>query len=260
MSRDAFTDIAAILHPRPLPPSPEEITNPDDDGLAAWRDEQDRTAEQLRGAHEEAGQDPLIASLTRARHARDTADEQIRQLLAYAREFVEPRPYPLVDLAAAGGFRSPSGVRTAYDHDDVAAVAAATGAKPRSRRAGDPEPPLTLDDLVADLQRRCKVPDRVAELYDMLEREGWTPSVPKARTPGARTTRRYIVWRRTWPLGTAVTLYQAPSTLGSGNNIADGDPRRVDVNYAADSLAEIGRELGRLAQRVDQFDAQQSTR
>jgi hypothetical protein len=64
--------------------------------------------------------------------------QRIRELLAYGREFVQPRPYTLGDLAAAAGM-SISGVRTAYGHHDVDQVAATTSAKPRDWRAPDPE-------------------------------------------------------------------------------------------------------------------------
>ncbi|MGK5673302.1 hypothetical protein ACSNOB_10710 [Micromonospora sp. URMC 106] len=74
-----------------------------------------------------------------ARRAKEQAEELIRELLAYGREFVQPRPYTLGDLAAASGM-SISGVRTAYGRRDVDAVADATGAKPRDWRAQDPDP------------------------------------------------------------------------------------------------------------------------
>ena len=57
--------------------------------------------------------DPLLAALADARKRKQRADQQIRLLLAYAREHVQPRPYRLADLAKAAGM-SISGVRTAY--------------------------------------------------------------------------------------------------------------------------------------------------
>ncbi len=258
MTRDAIADIAAILHPLPTPPAG---TDPDDDGFTAWHDQvaadQRRAAEQLRLAAEEAHLDPLTSSLAAARSAKEDAEELIRHLLAYGREFVGPRPYTLDSLAAAAGL-SVSGVRTAYNHDDVAAVAAATGAPAREWRAADPEPPLTLDELIADLQRRSADPERVTQLYEVLERAGWTPSPPGSRTPGARSTRRYIVWRRTWPHGTAVTLYQEPDSLGTGNNVAEDDVRRLYVTYTDGELAAIANQIGYLVQRVDHHDARQA--
>jgi hypothetical protein len=136
--RDIFTDVAAILYPIPQPDPGEEH----DDGFLAARDEaaedQERAAENLRAAWDGGDQDPLIGALAGARRAKEEAEQRIRELIAYGREFVQPRPYTLGDLAAAAGM-SISGVRTAYSHRDVAQVADVTGAKPREWRALDPE-------------------------------------------------------------------------------------------------------------------------
>ena len=51
-------------------------------------------------------------------------------LLAYAREFVGPRPYTLAELARFAGM-SISGVRTAYSDTEVAEVALRTGTRAR---------------------------------------------------------------------------------------------------------------------------------
>ena len=64
------------------------------------------------------GPDVILAALRQARQRRDQADEDIRVLLAYARELTLPRPYRLCDLAAAAGI-SISGVRTAYTTEHV---------------------------------------------------------------------------------------------------------------------------------------------
>ena len=53
---------------------------------------------------------PVVAKLR--------AEQDIRTLIAYAREFTRPRPYRLIDLAQAAGM-SVSGVRTAYAPRDV---------------------------------------------------------------------------------------------------------------------------------------------
>ena len=136
-NRDICIDVAAILHPIPQP-------EPGDDG---WRDlvsqelaeERHETIESLRASWEHNDQDPLISALIGARIAKEQAEEEIRHLIAYGREFVQPRPYTLSDLAAAAGM-SVSGVRTSYQSDDVDAVAAATGARCRDWRAPDPTP------------------------------------------------------------------------------------------------------------------------
>jgi glutathione S-transferase len=137
--RDIFTDVVAILHPVPQPEPGDE----DDDGFRAMYDEavedRERALDMLRLSWEHDDQDPLISALYGARRAKEQAEEQIRELLAYGREFVQPRPYTLGDLATAAGM-SISGVRTAYQHRDVDAVADATGAKPRDWRAPDPGP------------------------------------------------------------------------------------------------------------------------
>jgi hypothetical protein len=137
--RDIFSDVAAILHPIPRPEPGEE----EHDGFLEMRDQAGRermeTTEELRLLWEEGERDPLISALNGARRAKEHAEQEIRELLAYGREFVQPRPYTLGDLAAAAGM-SISGVRTAYQHRDVDAVAEATGAKPRDWRAPDPDP------------------------------------------------------------------------------------------------------------------------
>jgi hypothetical protein len=71
------------------------------------------------------GHDPLLTALAGLRRQRHDLDASMRRLLAYGREFTRPRPYRLADLADAAGM-SISGVRTAYDADDIAQVAEAT--------------------------------------------------------------------------------------------------------------------------------------
>jgi len=71
-------------------------------------------------------EDPLLAALADAAKRKEQSDHQIRLLLAYAREHVQPRPYRLADLARAAGM-SVSGVRTAYTQADVEQAARLTG-------------------------------------------------------------------------------------------------------------------------------------
>ncbi|BCJ65649.1 hypothetical protein [Polymorphospora rubra] len=136
MSRqDIFEDVAVILHPAPQR-HPDDSGDHDDGFQAAMTDvmdDRERTAEDLRLSWEHDDHDPLIGALHSARRAKEQAEAQIRHLIAYGREFVQPRPYTLGDLAAAAGM-SISGTRTAYGHHDVDAVATATGARPREWR------------------------------------------------------------------------------------------------------------------------------
>lgn len=53
----------------------------------------------------------------------------MRLLIAYACRFTQPPGYRLIDLAEAVGM-SISGVRTAYDHDDVDQLAELLGREP----------------------------------------------------------------------------------------------------------------------------------
>jgi hypothetical protein len=76
-------------------------------------------------------EDPLLAALADAAQRRQRADHQIRLLLAYAREHIQPRPYRLADLAKAAGM-SISGIRTAYTQADIDQAARLTGGS-RSR-------------------------------------------------------------------------------------------------------------------------------
>jgi hypothetical protein len=65
------------------------------------------------------------------------AEAQVRLLIAYGREFTRPRPYRLEDLARAAGM-SISGVRTAYDEDEIAEVTRLTGARASPPTRADP--------------------------------------------------------------------------------------------------------------------------
>jgi hypothetical protein len=148
MRSDIFDHLAAIDiplpdHPDTLPPVETELDDWQHDAAVdayttAVREREER-AEQLRLITDEAGDDPLLTAIAEQRRIIADAERHIRALIAYGREFVTPRPYTLADLAKAAGM-SISGIRTAYDHAEVAAVAAATGLKPREWRAQDPDP------------------------------------------------------------------------------------------------------------------------
>lgn len=137
-SRDICVDVAAIVNPFPQHVPGEEDWHAVEE-YEAVAEHREGTLDELRTAWEEGDQDPLLAALHSARRAKEQAENSIRHLIAYGREFVQPRPYTLADLAAAAGM-SVSGVRTAYQSDDVDAVAQTTGARHRDWRAPDPQP------------------------------------------------------------------------------------------------------------------------
>jgi hypothetical protein len=83
------------------------------------------------GADEEP--DPLLVELRRAVRDRDEAYRRMLRLLAYGREFIRPRPYPLSVLGAAADL-STSGVRKTYDEKVIEDVARRTGTRPVAER------------------------------------------------------------------------------------------------------------------------------
>jgi len=131
VTRDMIDNITAIVA-RPGPGGqPEDARG---DIAAAAEDERAGLAGQLRLARDEGGEDPLLTLVERARDKMLAAERDLRLLLAYAREFTEPRPYRLEDLARAAGM-SISGIRTAYDEAEIGEVSAITGLAPRGRAA-----------------------------------------------------------------------------------------------------------------------------
>jgi hypothetical protein len=113
---DTFADIAALLNPMPA--------HTDDDGefygdmAEGVLREREELAEALRLAWDEDDEDPLLSMLERLRAQRLRLEADMRLLIAYGRCFTHPRPYKLIDLANAAGM-SISGVRTAYDADEI---------------------------------------------------------------------------------------------------------------------------------------------
>lgn len=131
VTRDLIDNITAIVARPSLDGQPEDVHG---DIAAAAEDERAELAGQLRLARDEGGEDPLLTLVGRARDQMLAAEKDLRLLLAYAREFTQPRPYRLEDLARAAGM-SISGIRTAYDDDEIGDVTAITGLAPRRRAA-----------------------------------------------------------------------------------------------------------------------------
>jgi hypothetical protein len=127
VTRDLIDNITALVVRADLDAQPADVH---DAIMASAEGDRAELAGQLRLARDEGGEDPLITLLGRARARMLAAERDLRLLLAYAREFAEPRPYRLEDLARAAGM-SISGIRTAYDDDEIAEVTAVTGLAPR---------------------------------------------------------------------------------------------------------------------------------
>ncbi|MFJ5588334.1 hypothetical protein ACIQCG_01125 [Streptomyces noursei] len=126
-----FTDIAAICHPLPAPGDvPDDVFNDVCESVQAEREEMVRNLEAATDAGWEENE-PLLSAISMARYRRSQADDEIRRLIAYGREFTSPRPYARAHLAAASGM-SDSGIRSAYGHGEVAAVEKALGRSPRT--------------------------------------------------------------------------------------------------------------------------------
>jgi hypothetical protein len=139
-TRDIITDLTDLTHP--LPEEPGEFA--DDSEATGWSAMREDAAEE-REAYEQGLRlawdhdhdfDPLLGEIEAARNEMLAAEARMRLLIAYGREFTRPRPYRLEDLARAA--MSISGVRTAYDDEEVAEVARLTGARPARRPAQAP--------------------------------------------------------------------------------------------------------------------------
>jgi hypothetical protein len=258
-ARDECDDIAAILHPAPAPLPPhadDEEKETFNFAKSLMRRDRSRDSHRLRDRRDR-DQDPVLAALREQARIKAEADRRIRELLAYAREFVAPRGYTLDALAAQTGM-SYSAVRGAYDQHDVEAVAEATG----RRRTQDEQPVAesALAQLVGELAEHTAVPARqfVADVAAALHQQGWTPYPPVARTPNPRTAKRYIRWTRSWPHGTTVGLYQEPSgVLSTHAKMPTTDPRYFTIeNDDGGGVAELPMELAKYAERITRYDAQ----
>lgn len=132
-----FEDVAAIAHPwarredfddEQLGEMADELYN---DAQGDVYRERERFARELEAEcrmereqndGEASEEDVLLRELGRASDEIKQAQERLRRLIAYGREFQGRRPFPLSWLARASGM-SISGVRTAYQRSDVEFVA-----------------------------------------------------------------------------------------------------------------------------------------
>jgi hypothetical protein len=231
---DLPEDIAALLHPMPLPSADEDDVEPEaihthHENVTSKRED---TAASLRRMRHETTTDPLLHALNEQRRIRDEADSRIRLLVAYGREFVAPRPYPLETLAATLR-ASPSGVRGLYDHRDVEQVAEVTG-----RRCTLPQTPADTaehEQLLDELAARTKnqsARSQVHEVAAALLQRDWTPYAPVRRTPNPRYAKAYVRWEKRWPNGTLISLFQEPNGwLGVHARMRQDNPRWFSEPY-----------------------------
>ncbi|MBQ0972959.1 hypothetical protein KBZ00_17695 [Streptomyces sp. RK31] len=135
-----FSDIAAICHPLPVPGEvPDDVYSDVCHAVHAEREEMIRNLEAAADADYQDNE-PLLSAIGMARYRKEQAENEIRRLIAYGREFTRPRPYKLADLAAASGM-SVSGIRTAYSHGEVTDVEQALGRPAREWRATSADDP-----------------------------------------------------------------------------------------------------------------------
>ena len=138
-AHDICDDLAALLNPMPAPADDQE--QDDDWGAPAdqvWEERAEK-ARQLRLSWEDGGIDPLLATLSGLRAQRLRLEADMRLLIAYARRFTHPRPYKLIDLAEAAGM-SISGVRIAYDAEELDQLAKLLGRPPFPAPGGEARP------------------------------------------------------------------------------------------------------------------------
>jgi hypothetical protein len=127
-ANDTCAEIAALLNPLPIPgeAAGEDGFQPPAEPILQDREE---VTESLRLAWSEGDLDPLLSTLADLRRQRLRLEEEMRLLIAYGRRFTHPRPYKLIDLANAAGM-SISGVRTAYETEEIDRVSEILGRQP----------------------------------------------------------------------------------------------------------------------------------
>ncbi|WP_410597803.1 hypothetical protein [Amycolatopsis sp. lyj-23] len=135
VKKDIIDELVDIRHPMPRA---DEMLEGDGDVFSDWcaevARERDAYERELRmhEEHEEGDWDPLLSEIYAARQEMRAAEDRMRTLVAYGREFIKPHPYQFKQLAEATGM-SISGTRSSYTVDEVAAVARRIGRQPRFR-------------------------------------------------------------------------------------------------------------------------------
>ncbi len=138
--RDRIDDIVDIVLPirAPIPEGTDEHVRAGLEAVAEELMKQRATFERYLRVAEGNDMQPhgdlLLNEVERARTEMLEAEERMRLLIAYGREFITPQPYPLKRLAAAAGM-SISGTRGAYMGDEIASVAERIGRKPSTRNS-----------------------------------------------------------------------------------------------------------------------------
>jgi hypothetical protein len=133
---DMCTDIAALLNPLPAFEDGAPGDEDGDDAAAGQaQQERDEMAEELSNSWLHSDEDPLLSTLASLRRQRIRLESEMRLLIAYGRHFTHPRPYRLSDLADAAGM-SISGVRTAYEAEEIEQATEILGRPPVVKRPG----------------------------------------------------------------------------------------------------------------------------
>jgi AraC-like DNA-binding protein len=116
-------------------PEPGTVTPADcyTDACDQIEEQRQNDALHLEAASGDLQTDPLLLALDDLKAQKEGVDAQIRQLLAWGREFHGSRPYGLEELARHAGY-STSGVRTAYSETEIRQVAAQIGREPNRPR------------------------------------------------------------------------------------------------------------------------------
>lgn len=131
-AHDMCAEIAVLLNP--IPTSDDESEEGSEVPTGPILEEREELAESLRNSWSYGDDDPLLSTLANLRRQRLRLEAEMRLLIAYGRRFTHPRPYKLIDLAKAAGM-SISGVRTAYEAEEVEQVAEILGRAPVGEQA-----------------------------------------------------------------------------------------------------------------------------